>query len=347
MLPYYGKNIESADVGGRIVSVECEKCGCEYGYELTRIGTGKGTAHYGLGIENATHVAQNQAQRDLRHRLFLEAELVPCPKCNWINRELVQGYRLGQYRNVKTLALAVGFFGTIASLISAWFISIGPAADRNALPYCLFGGPALFVSLAVGLILLQNWMRSRIQPNRNFPLAPTLPPGTPPPMLVNESTGELKLAATNNQQDIYIRGQLDFQFGRHELPDRCCDCMQVAAVKHSYKLFVSNTMDLDIPRCAPCDRLSKRKYWRVWWFTVVTGTLICVGILVLLNLQLAELWIFSCVSLAISIAVASFIALKVTAPVTMIYTDESRGVVRLQFRNVEYEKLVTQKLTKS
>jgi hypothetical protein len=44
-----------------------------------------------------------------------------------------------------------------------------PGADRAAVPYCLFGGPILFTSLAIAMFLFRSVMRSRIQPNRDFP----------------------------------------------------------------------------------------------------------------------------------------------------------------------------------
>ena len=348
MIPYYAKQIESAELGERIVGVQCEKCSCEYCYELTRIGEGKGTAHYGVGAADATRAAIEQSLRDVRQRLALEAELVPCPKCNWINNELVHGYRLGQFRNAGMIALGVGFLGTIGSLICAWFISIGPAADRVALPYFLFGGPTLFISLAVGVILFRSWIRSRIQPNRNFPLAPILPPGTPPALLMkNESTGEFSLAAVDGPQEIFVSDWHDFQIGRHQFPDQCCGCLQVAAREHSFKQPVSAAIDLDIPRCETCARNSKRKLWRTCWSTVLVGLLIAVGISMVLKLEAAEFWILVAVSLSVSFAIGVFIGSATTSPVKVVRSDLSRGVVRLRFRNAEYGKLISQRLTKA
>jgi hypothetical protein len=135
MVAYFQKRVEAALVGQRVVSVECDKCDCRYFYELSRIGTGSGIAPYGVGTASATHSAQEQSQRELSGRLELEAELVPCPRCNWINDELVLGYRRGQYRRVGMFALGVASLGTIGSLICAWFVFSGPPADQGALPY--------------------------------------------------------------------------------------------------------------------------------------------------------------------------------------------------------------------
>ena len=127
---------------------------------------------YGIGKSAAIRSSEKQAQADSRNRLSHEAELVPCPKCNWINDDLVEGYRRGRFRSLRTLAIGIGTFGTIGSLIGAWFIWVDPAPDHGALPYFLFAGPAISVSLGIALVLLRKWLRSRIQPNREFPLRP-------------------------------------------------------------------------------------------------------------------------------------------------------------------------------
>src|SRR5665213_2105223 len=128
MFLFWEKRVDAEQGGGRVVRVECAKCGCEYFYELTRIGTGSRSVPYGIGVARATRSVQEQSKRDLTRRLATEAELVPCPQCNWINDDLVQGYRCGRYRSFGTLAIGIGVVGTALSLVAAWFISIGPGA---------------------------------------------------------------------------------------------------------------------------------------------------------------------------------------------------------------------------
>ncbi len=194
MFLYFGKRFDSTQVGRRVVKVECNRCGCEYFYELTRIGIGAASAPYGIGTGSASRRAQKLSETDLQKRLTREADLVPCPRCNWINDELVQGYRRGRYRGLNKLALLVGIIGTACGLICAWFVSIGPPADRGAVPYVLFGGPAVFVLLTIAVILLRNALRWLIRPNRHFPRAPKLPPNTPPALMLDSATGQLRLA---------------------------------------------------------------------------------------------------------------------------------------------------------
>ena len=345
MMPlYFSKHFDLQHVGDRLVQVHCDKCRCPYFYELARIGSGSATAPYGVGTTSAARSAEKQSQRDLRERLAIEAELVPCPKCNWINEELVQGYRQSRYRRAGLIAIGVGLLGTIGSLISAWFISIGPAADRGALPYCLFGGPALFVSLALILILLRSWVRSRIQPNRNFPLAPTLPVGTPPALVENQSTGELEQATSQDDRFTLASTWHEFQIGRHNLPHVCCGCLKSASLEHAYNHPIAATIELNVPRCAECAHDYRRSYLRIWLIVVAIALLIGGGVALVLRLEVAEFWIFIVTLALISAALASWIASTTTAPVKVGGGDASRAVVKLRFRNPEYGAVVNRQL---
>src|SRR4051794_16708489 len=126
MVFYFSKRFDATQVGGVVVSVTCDRCGCEYFYELTRTAEGTGTAPYGLGAAAAARTAQENAESAMLQRLTTEADLVPCPQCHWINEELVLGYRQGQYRGFRLAAIVIGAVGTVGSLVGAWFISIGP-----------------------------------------------------------------------------------------------------------------------------------------------------------------------------------------------------------------------------
>lgn len=344
---YFGKHIESAHVGRRVASVTCDKCGCRYFYELTRIGSGSGTAPYGIGAAAVSRSAEEQSRRDLRERLAAEAELVPCPKCNWINEELVRGYRLGRYRRLGMFALGVGFFGTMASLICVWPISIGPPADRGVLPYFLFGGPGFFLSLAVGMILFRNWMRNRIRPNRDFPLAPNVPVGSPPALLVDASSGELRVAKPNQSEVGFTADWIDFQIGRNQLPVLCCHCLQPASAESAYKLPIQGSINIEVPRCAACARRSRRAFWRIWLFVVAFGLLIGAASVALSGLDSVEFRIVLAGSLPMLCALAAFTASAITSPVRLVVADRSRGIMRLRFRTANYARIVVKHLSDS
>jgi hypothetical protein len=117
---YNGKQFKAESAGALVVGVDCEKCGYRYYYELARIGIGTGVAHFGIGAGGAERSAAAASERDLQKRLESEAELVPCPNCNWISDELVRGYRRTRFRPLAKLALGIAFFGTVVCLIAAW-----------------------------------------------------------------------------------------------------------------------------------------------------------------------------------------------------------------------------------
>ena len=191
------------------------------------------------------------------------------------------------------------------------------------------------------MILLRGWMRRRIQPNRDFPLVPKLPPGSPPALLRDESSGELAPAKPDHPRVCFTNDWHDFQIGRHRLPLLCCDCLQSPSRDNAYKRPVSATIQLEIPRCED-SRIAKRRFRRVWWITVVFGLLTAGAVVALLRLEAIELWIIVGVSLLISFALAAFVASKVTAPVKVARGDASRGVIRLRFSNADYGRVVAE-----
>jgi hypothetical protein len=191
---YFGKRFDATKREQRVVQVQCDQCGCEFFYELARVGIGAASAPYYLGQGSAARRAMKYAEVDLERRLNREADLVPCPECNWINNELVRKYRNGRYRGGGKAALLIVILGTIMALLVAWFISRGPAADQAAVPYVLVGGPILSVATAAISLLKRKLLRSLIRPNRRFPLFPELPPGSPPALIRDTASSKLSVA---------------------------------------------------------------------------------------------------------------------------------------------------------
>lgn len=345
MIFYFQKKVESACAGTRVASVTCDKCNCQYFYELARIGAGSGVAPYGIGTESATGSAQERAQKELQQRMAVEAELVPCPECHWTNDHLIQGYRLGRYRRVGTLALGIAIVGSIGSLIGAWIISVGPPADRGALPYFRIGGPILFMSIGAWMVLYRNWRRNRIQPNRDYPLPPRVPPGTPPALTRDELTGQLRPAPTENQDLAETSDWIYFQVGRQMLPWLCCGCLQNADAQHTLIIEESGLVGFEVPRCADCTRNERLSYWCFWFSTMVLSLLTTMAAIALLRLETAESYAVMVFCLLPAFALASYVASTLTAPVRVASADKTRGVVRLRFRNAEYGQAVAESLS--
>src|SRR5687767_9480977 len=106
MFVYASKTFTAAQVGQKLQKVVCDKCKQIYFYELVRIGAGSATAPYLIGMNKARQRAEDRAGADLGDRLYGDAELVPCPKCNWVNQQLVDRYRQRMYSRAWKLILA-------------------------------------------------------------------------------------------------------------------------------------------------------------------------------------------------------------------------------------------------
>ena len=126
---------ESSAVGSRLVRVQCDKCGCEYFYELARVGSGQAHAPYAIGTRIALRRAEERAQRDLAKRLENDAELVPCPKLRVDQRGAGLAIPPGSLSRVGDLRGVHRLPGNQHRARScAWFLSIGPrrTARRRA-----------------------------------------------------------------------------------------------------------------------------------------------------------------------------------------------------------------------
>lgn len=343
MLHYHGRRYDASSVGGRVVPVVCEKCGCEYFYELTRVGEGAATAPYSIGTGRAQRSADEQARRDLHRRLAEEAELVPCPKCWWINEALVAGYRRGIYRGATKLALGLGIAGTLLSFVVAWFLSIGSVTDRGALPYVLVGGPAISIALAVSIVLARQLLRASIRPNRDHPQSPKLPPGSPAALVRNKSTGELEPARGTSQSELEPAGGagawLDFQVGRNTLPPLCCECLGPATAK-VYRRPIRPAVEVQVPLCAGCARRWTRRRWLGALAALGLTAAVALPLLYFLKLDEVVFWMVA-IALAIVVPIAgSLVAGHLSAPVRVKVVDSSRGVVRLWFRNGAFARRI-------
>lgn len=341
MLFYYGRNYGSSSVGSQVVQVQCDKCGCKYFYELARIGSGHASAPYGIGSAHANRTAAEGSKRDLDRRLALEAELVPCPDCHWINEDLIAGYRLGLCRGWVKFAACIGTIGTVISLLGAWFVSIGPEADRGAVPYFLLAGPAISMTLAGVIVLARNLFRNSIQPNRHFPLPPRLPHGSPTALILNVDTGQPEAPRQKPLFDDEVSDWIDFQIGRHSLPALCSECLLPPTPRSSYQRIVLPSLTLVVPFCTSCARRWNRRMLSIG--LSIAGLIIASTYVILLTIinEFAEFWICFGLGCSVAFLLGYFVAYHLTTPIHIKIIDGSRGILRLRFRSLKYQRLVS------
>ncbi len=336
MLFYFARNFESSAVGSRLVAVQCEKCGCEYLFELARVGSGRAQAAYGIGVKRAARAANERAERDLAKRLEHDAELVPCPKCAWINEDLVSRYRRGRYRGWAKFAACIVILGTVTSLIGAWFVSTGPAADRAAAVYLSILGPTISAAVATLALLCRYWLRKRIQPNRDYPLPPKLPPGVPTPLTKHPTTGQVDVAGSRNVHDDATGQWINFQIGRQELPSLCCGCQGASEAQSAYRHPVFRAAVLVVPLCARCAREWTVRMWLVGLVAFLAVVASALLLLTALTSDQLVCWLVFGVICGITPLACAGLAFRLTTPVRVRSVDASRAMVRLWFRNEEY-----------
>lgn len=335
---YFGKQFNSASIGSAVVGVRCDRCACEYYYELARIGAGQSTAPYNLGQNFAAEASQANAERDLQERLKSEAELVPCPKCNWINDELVRSYRRGRYRGMIKAPLILALISAAMSCLIWWFLSKSSRPDeQRTASLILWGGLALGVLLIGGAYALRALLRFSIEPNRHFPQAPVLPPGTPPALLKDPISGDLRPHADGGIVD----GWHEFQIGRHHFPLVCCNCLRPATTEYALGIPVSRQLNLEIPCCAACAGRTESLGPRGWLIAGAIGLFIAGMTLAAMFLDgtavtLAILGMLLVMGVLVGVILAT---VKPGLPFEAKVLDAERGVVRLRFLNAEYARL--------
>ncbi len=337
---YYERKYYSSSIGSRLVEVTCDRCGCEYLYELARVGAGSASAPFAIGGAGAASSASEASRRELLRRLAEEAELVPCPGCLWINDDLIAGHRLGRFRGWGRAAAWLGIVGTAGSLIVAWFLRIGAPADRGALPLVLAGGPAGSIAVAASILVLRRVLRARIRPNRDHPLPPKLPPGSPEALVRDRTTGEVRRASSVVGAGDGPGAWLEFQVGRSDLPATCCRCLAPGDPRASYRIPLGPALNLAVPLCRPCARLWTGRKWL--GALVALGAAAAVGLPVLLASKLDEILFWPIVGVGAILApvVGAMVAGSLASPARVKSFDASRGVVRLWFRNEEFPKRV-------
>lgn len=342
MVFYAGIRYSRAAVGSTLAQVVCEKCSCEYFYELARVGKGSATSHYAIGMSSAKESAAQLSRKDLGKRLSSEAELVPCPKCRWVSEELIVGYRLGRYRRWLAAAAAIAFFGTIGCLTASWFLSIGPAADRGALPYVLIGGPAACLAIAVSIILLRNHLRARIQPNRNHPDPSEPPPGTPPALWIDEASGEIVPADDRSRWTPSVRGWFDYQIGRDQLPQICCACLQPYSEDSEFIVKVAAELGLKAPLCRACNRNRRRRQMLMTLAIAACLIAAAFGVLLILKPDEVVFWIAGAAACIVAPLIGLAVGYRRAAPVLVKPVDLARGILTLSFRNDAYRTLLSE-----
>ncbi len=340
---YVGKSYTARLRGSRAVPVQCEKCQTCFVYELIREGTGAGSAPYYIGQAAAARRAEEGARKMLKKRLARESEPVACPNCNWVNSDLIAGFKRTQYRR-----LAIG--GVSVGLILGLFVFIGVNVsehrhDDNTAAALISGGITALL-IGGGCIALRRVLRKRIDPNRTFPNPPKLPAGTPKGY-TDQNLASVRTATQSGRfvppdpQVTEFPDWVAFRSGHLALPPVCCECLAPATAW--LKSASANALDaFAVPVCQECDsRIKATKRWVI--LQVVIGVGLIAAIAFFASSGKTESRVMTSVIAGIvALIVGVVIAATFGRPFKLKTVDAARGVFRLKFRSEQYTEMVRQ-----
>ena len=351
---FFGKVITATVTGRRLQSLKCERCGTSFYYVLTRVGIGKGSAPYYLGQEGATKRAAAAAEKNLATRLSDESELVPCPKCNWVNQDLVERYRRRHYRRAPLLIFLLIIVGlVVAPLIGGGFSGDIRSHSHSASRHVLDAIIAILLTSPAWVLFIRRQFRLRIDPNATYPRRPALPPGTPPALQEHRDpqSGESCLLPVTTQSDEPRNQPLWalFRPGQIRMPPICCRCLAPATVVYQSPLKVNDGSEISVPLCGPC-----RKRLRVhWWLTILLVTAISFAIASVLALvvtggdPIGRTIVFAILASFASLIGGVVTAAIVVRPYRLAVVDRDRGIVRFAAANPEFTALLVDQVRRS
>lgn len=350
MVVYVAKEITSSVAGGRLDEVTCEQCQQQFAYELVRVGVGKGTASYYIGQTGAANRAAAAAERDLSKRLDEDAELVPCPKCHWVNEDLIARFRKRLYRRAPLLIVILVVAAFIAPPIAGaglmeWlgYNSRVPFLIAGALFFTLISSPAW-------VLLIRQALRRRINPNVRYPSRPSVPAGTPPALVrvVDAATHET-IWSPAHPADAYSSADQTwaiFRPGQIDMPDVCCVCLAKASTRYAPPLATNERSDLDIPLCTACQATLRSRWWRTLLLVaLVAYTAAGVTAYLVPIIDSTGRWmIFAFFGSSVSLVGGVIIAGQVARPYRLRVVDAERGILRFAASHPGYTALIQEQI---
>lgn len=128
--------------------VTCEACGAEYSYALERETLGHGLSLYAFDLESAQRRAQERARTRLAKRLARDHDVVPCPKCGWIQANMMRIEKRDHARWMDTAGWFIVSLAVAAACLNA-AMGTGAPHRRVLLPW-----PAVLTIAALGAVLV-------------------------------------------------------------------------------------------------------------------------------------------------------------------------------------------------
>jgi len=348
---YHQKTFSSRVSGSRIVSVNCGQCGTDYHYELVRTGVGTGSAPYGLGARSAQERADKAAAAALEKALAMDAEMVPCPGCGWVNDDLIRRHRRHHHRwtaGAIIVSLVLCLIGWIA-------VGVLHSSSRSTpgLTTLVAALAVITVGVPVTIFIVGRALRGRIDPNRR---SMPLPPGTPPALVARQDdhTGhiELVVAPVRPEHDRRMvdggavrdtagdRGRLVIPEGKLVIPPYCCYCLEPASSLASGPAFLTFSKDLVLPACDACARIHRAQWWVSFGRAALVGATGGLFVFFIPGLDPpVQIGLYSFALLA-SVFIATFVAHAMRRPYRIGFACRSRNILWFEAKEPRFHELV-------
>lgn len=333
MFIYVAKTFTATASGKQLVPITCAKCHTQYAYELARLGAGTGSAPYYIGQQSAQNRAQRAAEKALARRLEREAELVPCPKCNWIDEEQISRYRRMHYGWV----LVTGCILAALAAVIGFTIATNLPTDQERIIGSVVVALAVAGPLALSL-MLQGFLRARINPNLTYPRRPTLPLGTPPALLpsVDSQTGQTIYTPVPTEDDPAEEWAI-FRPGELVLPEICCECLAPAETVFSTPFKINENSELAVPLCRKCFSTLRWRWWALFGKSMGAAGLIASLTFLIPGMDSVGQWFLAILLFCIlwGIGLVTICQWRVR-PYQLKTSDTLRNIYSIRFRNPEY-----------
>jgi hypothetical protein len=191
----------------------------------------------------------------------------------------------------------------------------------------------------------------RSDPNANYPRRPTVPPGTPPPLLqrIDPQSGRrfLEPVLTSGPAPVDAENFVLFRTGQFDPPPACCVCLSSPQTSFT-PVFKVNTNDgaLPVPLCAACAASIKMR-WFLWALAGIVGGMIVAGLMALFipGLDLTGRWIvFTLFSFFLSLLALVILPGRRTRPYRLKVVDGDRGIFRFSAINPQFNTLLAERV---
>ncbi len=356
-----GKVFTATVVGKRVVSVACEKCGTQFYYELTRVGVGKGSSLYFIGQNAAAGRAGNAAQADLTKHLSEDVEMVSCPNCNWVNEDAVRAHR-NRIGGNAALTVAACFAATFVAPLVVLGVLAAAFEGNTRIPE--FGAALTAITCLLSPVFIlarRRQLRLRVDPNQTYPRRPSLPPGTPPPLVArtDPQTGEISLEIAPQEHMVPVPVSLAsdlaacqtgvvFRPGQLQFPPVCCVCL--APATRTFGLSDnSGNKEILVPVCDRCNVRLRRRFYRNWLQVAAAICIVCAVLAATIpSGDAVGRWsVGAIISFVGSLVGGSIWAAKVTRPYRCGIVDRERGIQKFAAKNPAFTKLLIDHVRKS